>query len=555
MKYILVAGGVISGLGKGVVTSSLGALLKACNLRVTAIKIDPYLNTDAGTLSPSEHGEVFVLNDGCEVDLDLGNYERYLDVDLCRMNNITTGKINRLIYEREHSGGFLSQTIQIVPHVTDAIVEWIETTANMEHDGQVADVCLIELGGTLGDIESMQYHFALSQLKNSVGPYNFCCCLVTLLIDMRNGDLKTKPTQQCVSHLRSQELGPDLLVCRSFSPMDQITIDKINKICHISKDRIFNSSDLDTIYRVPIEFQKQGILNALSRYLNIKLDCDNLSKWVRISDIAVNAKKQITIALVGKYTTSKDNYTSVIKALEHACYDTDAKPDLRFISSEKLEANDQSSWDMLKSAHCLIVPGGFGIRGVEGKIQAIKWARENRLPFLGVCFGFQLAVVEYARNVLGLSSAHSAEFHADLNGSQYEPVVIEMLDYKDPENKMVGTMRLGLKPTHFVAEDSILKEKYGGGSIIHERHRHRYEINPDHIQGLEKKGLRFVGKNDDGTRMEILELDPDNHPYFVGVQYHPEYLTRPFKPSPPYKGLIEAGLKRSVQTNGFANHH
>jgi CTP synthase len=556
MKYILIAGGVISGIGKGVVTSSIGALLKACNLKVTAIKIDPYLNIDAGTFAPTEHGEVFVLNDGCEVDLDLGNYERYLDTNLCQFNNITTGKIYQQVIDRERRGDYLGKTVQIIPHITDAIEQWIQKTANMKQNGQVADVCLIELGGTLGDIEGMPYHKALCQLKRTAGPENFCCCLVTPLVQMGNdSDLKSKPTQQSIEKLLSQGIGPDLLVCRSVTPITQSIIDKIYITCPVAKEDIFNLINLNTIYRVPIELQNQGILKAISKRLKLNLVCDNLNRWVQISDIAINAKKEVIIALVGKYTSSTDCYTSVIKALEHACYDLNVRPKIRFIESSNLEEDNNPAWSELTTAHCLIVPGGFGIRGAEGKIKAINWARKCKMPFLGICLGFQLAVVEYARNVLDIQQAHSSEFESDLNGSALEPLVIEMLEYKDPDNKMGGTMRLGLRPTFFVVEDSIMQKKYGGERVIYERHRHRYEINPEYIERLEQGGLRFVGKNDDLTRMEILELDEDVHPYFVGVQYHPEYLSRPFKPSPPYRGLIEAGLKRSSQANGFANNH
>lgn len=549
MKYILVAGGVISGIGKGVATSSIGALLKASNLKVTAIKIDPYLNRDAGLFSPREHGEVFVLNDGCEVDLDLGNYERYLDTDLSQDNNITSGKIYQLVFDRERQGSYNGGTVQIIPTLTDAIEEWIERTANM----QEADVCLIELGGTVGDIEGMPYLKALKNLKKTCGVGNFCCCLVTPLIQMGpDSELKSKPTQHSFEIISSQSLAPDMLLCRSWSPITQQIVDKIHYSCLISKKDIFSLVNLDTIYKVPIELKKQGLLERISQHLNIKLNCDNLARWAQISDIAVNAKLEIIIALVGKYTSSTDCYTSVIKALEHACYSINARPRIRFIESTDLENNDENSWTQLKTAQCLIVPGGFGIRGTEGKIKAIKWARENGMPFLGVCLGFQLAVVEYARHVANIPDAHSGEFSDDLDHPSGNIVVIEMLDYKDPKNKLGGTMRLGLKPTHFVVDDSILREKYGGEAIINERHRHRYEINPGYISILEKSGIRFVGKNDDETRMEILELGADIHPYFVGVQYHPEYLSRPFKPSPPYKGLVEAAFKRSKQTNGFS---
>lgn len=550
MKYILVTGGVISGIGKGVVTSSIGALLKACNLHVTAIKIDPYINIDAGTFSPYEHGEVFVLNDGCEVDLDLGNYERFLDTNLSEPNNITTGKIYQQVINRERRGDYLGKTVQIVPHVTDAIQQWIEQTASVCMDGKKPEVCIIELGGTVGDIEGMPFIEALRQLQRRVKRDNFCCCHVNLVPCIGpSKELKTKPTQVSVSKLRSYGLYPDMIVCRSEIPITASIKDKISNFCDVDLDRIFNLPDLKTIYRVPIELERQGIIRTISQCLygsSINpCPCDRLRKWQQISDMATNAKDNLTIALVGKYTALGDCYASVVKSLEHACYDSGVKPLIKYIDSAQLEIRQQNqAWEDLRTSDCLIVPGGFGIRGVEGKIAAINWARLQGLPFLGICLGFQMAVVEYARNVLGIKEAHSAEFASDVG--THVPIVIEMLEYLDPDRKMGGTMRLGLRKTKFVTEKSILRGFYGNVSVIEERHRHRYEINPDFIAKLEKSGLMFVGKNEDETRMEILELDPSIHPYFVAVQYHPEYLSRPFRPSPPYKGLITAAIKKKM---------
>jgi len=371
---------------------------------------------------------------GFEVDLNLGNYERYLDTDLCQSNNITTGKIYRQVIDRERRGDYLGKTVQIIPHVTDAIEQWIKNTANMQQNGQVADVCLIELGGTLGDIEGMPYHKALCQLKRTVGPDNFCCCLVTPLVQMgHDSDLKSKPTQQSVEKLLSQGIGPDLIVCRSMVPMTRAIRDKIYNTCPVRKEDIFNLLNLDTIYRVPIELEKQGMVYSISQHLNIRLILNTLSKWNQISDTAVNAQLGVTIALVGKYTSSNDCYTSVIKALEHASYNLGARPTIRIIDSEALEVKDHQAWTDLKTAQCLIVPGGFGIRGTQGKIDAISWARRNGMPFLGICLGFQLAVIEYAREILAIQNAHSAEFHSDLEGETYEPLVVEMLEYKEPE--------------------------------------------------------------------------------------------------------------------------
>lgn len=546
MKYILVTGGVISGIGKGIVTSSIGALLKAKNLRITAIKIDPYLNIDAGTFSPYEHGEVYVLNDGCEVDLDLGNYERFLDVTLKHTNNITTGKINQLVSNRERQGDYLGKTVQIIPHVTDAIQEWIKKTAKECVNSKEPEVCIIELGGTIGDIESMPFVEALRQLQRQVKRDNFCVCHVSLVPTIGlSRELKSKPTQESVSKLRALGLSPDMIVCRSETHITDIIRDKISMFCGVEPENIFSLPDLETIYKVPIELHNQGIIKSVIDCLKIPeaSTSNGLSKWSKISEIAINAKEEIIIALVGKYTSLTDCYASVVRSLQHSCYEMGAKPLIRFIDSSALEEQDNQAWKDLKSAHCLIVPGGFGIRGIEGKIEAIKWARENKIPFLGICLGFQMAAIEYARNVLLIPNAHSEEFLSDIDG-EIKPIVIEMLEYLDPEKKMGGTMRLGLRKTKFVVKDSILRKLYGDLDVVQERHRHRYEINPDFIAPLEDKGLRFVGRNEDETRMEILELDSSlNHPYFVAVQYHPEYLSRPFRPSPPYVGLVRAAKK------------
>lgn len=546
MKYILVTGGVMSGIGKGVVASSIGALLKASGLRVTAIKIDPYLNIDAGTFSPYEHGEVFVLDDGCEVDLDLGNYERFLDVKLSRTNNITTGKIMQTVLNRERQGEYLGKTVQMIPHVTDTIQEWITRAAKESNNHLEPEICIIELGGTVGDIESMPFVEALRQLQDDVERENFCICHVSAAqTSLTGGELKTKPLQASVSTLRSLGLIPDLIICRSKTPVPESIRVKISKSCSVKLGRIFNLSNFATVYKVPLELHRQGLIKAMgdSLKINPSITPDSLAKWTQISDVALNAKDEVIIALVGKYTSLSDCYASVVKSLQHASYYIGSKPTIRFVESTSLESQDEKAWDELKSSHGLIVPGGFGFRGTEGKISAIKWARENKVPFLGICLGFQMAVVEYARNVLNIANAHSEEFSE--NNKSITPVVIEMLEYLDPERKMGGTMRLGLRKTRFVKDDSILKKIYGNPDTVSERHRHRYEINPDFVSQLESRDLSFVGKNEDGTRMEILELDQKVHPYFVAVQYHPEYISRPFQPSPPYLGLVKASMKKN----------
>lgn len=550
MKYILVTGGVISGVGKGIVTSSIGAILKACNLKVTAIKIDPYLNIDAGLFSPYEHGEVFVLDDGCEVDLDLGNYERFLDIELTRMNNITTGKVYLSVIEGERRGDYQGKTVQIIPHITDAIQDWIVNAAKGKHPDKEADVCVIELGGTIGDIEGMSFVEALRQLRRRVNRQNFVCCHVNPVSSSlgHTEEFKTKPIQNCVRQLRAYGLIPDIVLCRTINRMTNEAKEKVSLFTEVDIQNIFNVPRMKSVYQVPSELERQGMLRSLSSFLNINL-CDpseGLKKWSIISDIAINAETQISVALVGKYTALQDSYTSVIKAIEHACYHIKSRPKIVYIDSTLLsDDTDNQAWRDLKSCHCLIVPGGFGIRGAEGKVRAIQWARENKIPFLGICLGFQLAVIEYARTVLGMSKAHSEEFVSSEDRSDVDLMIIEMLEYQDPEKKLGGTMRLGLKRTKFV-KDSILKKLYNNEDVIYERHRHRYEVNPDYVSILENAGLKFVGKNDDGTRMEILELNSVDHPYFVAVQYHPEYLSRPFRPSPPYLGLVQAGNARNL---------
>lgn len=555
MKYILVTGGSVSGIGKGIVTSSIGALLKACRLRVTAIKIDPYINIDAGTFSPYEHGEVFVLDDGCEVDLDLGNYERFLNVKLCAANNITTGKIYDQVIKKERQGEYLGKTVQIIPHITDAIQQWIESTALGPSDDpkEQPEICVIELGGTIGDIESMPFIEALRQLQRRVKRDNFCCCHVNLVPCVGpSRELKTKPTQSSVKTLKSLGINPDMIVCRSERNIGDNIRDKISNFCDVEAHRVFNLPDLETVYKVPTFLEEQHIIKAISECLQINIcTCDRLRRWEVISHIATSPRNRVQIGLVGKYTALGDCYTSVVKALEHASYHLGVRPKITYIDSELLESETedekgQEAWRKLETSDCVIVPGGFGTRGVQGKIRAIRYAREAKLPFLGVCLGFQSAVVEYAKNVLYLYNACSAEFEEDIleRGETPERIVIEMLEYLDPDRKLGGTMRLGLRKTEFVVDDCLLKKLYGGHSSIMERHRHRYEINPEYIDELEKMGLKFVGKNEDGTRMEIFELEESVHPYFVGVQYHPEYLSRPFHPSPPYLGLIQAGLKK-----------
>ncbi|XP_013774564.1 CTP synthase 1-like isoform X1 [Limulus polyphemus] len=547
MKYILVTGGVISGIGKGVIASSVGTLLKACGLHVTSIKIDPYINIDAGTFSPYEHGEVFVLDDGGEVDLDLGNYERFLDITLHKENNITTGKIYQHVINKERKGDYLGKTVQVVPHVTDAIQEWVERVAQVAvtPDGQTPDVCTIELGGTIGDIEGMPFVEAFRQFQFRVKRENFCCVHVSLVPQPRStGEHKTKPTQASVRELRGLGLSPDLIVCRSEQPVTNGVREKISNFCHVGPNQVICMHDVPSIYHVPLLMHDQGITELFIERLQLNLPSKRprrfLSKWQDLVDRFDHLVKEVTIALVGKYTQLEDSYASVTKALQHASLACNYKLNLKYIEAADLELQKREenpvqfheACQQLCKSDGLLVPGGFGIRGIEGKITAIEWARKNKKPFLGVCLGLQCAVIEFARNTLDWKNANSTEVDPD---TPY-PVVIDMPEHNP--GHMGGTMRLGKRQTVFKSENSILCRLYKDEQYIDERHRHRYEVNPAFVPDLEASGMKFVGQDLNGERMEIMELQ--GHPYFVGVQFHPEYISNPLRPSPPYLGLVLA---------------
>ncbi|CAF0821909.1 unnamed protein product [Rotaria sordida] len=557
MKYILVTGGVISGIGKGIISSSIGTILRSYGFRVTSIKIDPYINIDAGTFSPYEHGEVFVLDDGGEVDLDLGNYERFLDITLHRDNNITTGKIYQYVIDKERRGDYLGKTVQVVPHITDAIQEWVERVArvSVDNDKTEPDICIIELGGTIGDIESMSFVEAFRQFQFRVKRENFCLVHVSLVPQPNaTQEHKTKPTQHSVKELRGYGLSPDLIICRSATPMTLSSKEKVAMFCQVDKDHVICMPDVKTLFRVPLLLQENGMFNFLSTRLNLTLknnyDQSLMIKWRELIERSERQLDEVVIALVGKYTALEDAYASVLKALYHAALFCNRKLNIRFVHATDLEANTKKedpvkyheAWQQLCSAHGVLVPGGFGSRGVEGKIAAIEWARTKSKPFLGICLGLQCAVIEFARHVLQYKRANSSEFD-----KVEHQVVIEMPEHNP--GIMGGTMRLGRRTTYFVTDDSILKKLYGNVDSIDERHRHRYEVNPAYIEQYEKAGMKFVGRSDDNERMEILELE--NHPYFVAVQYHPEYISRPLKPSAPYLGLIWAacGELKNVLTH------
>ncbi|XP_063613970.1 CTP synthase 1-A-like isoform X1 [Penaeus indicus] len=554
MKYILVTGGVISGIGKGVIASSVGTILKHCGLRVTSIKIDPYINIDAGTFSPYEHGEVFVLDDGGEVDLDLGNYERFLDVTLHRDNNITTGKIYQSVINKERRGDYLGKTVQVVPHITDAIQEWVETVAHRPVDGDHADpeVCIIELGGTIGDIEGMPFVEAFRQFQFRVKRENICVVHVSLVPQPSStGEHKTKPTQASVRELRGLGLSPDFIVCRSEKPIDQSVKHKISNFCHVSPEQVICLHDASSIYAVPLMLEEQQVSHLLSDRLSLNLNTHRprnfMKKWRDLSTKHEHLRYSVTIVLVGKYTQLEDSYASVIKALQHAALACNRKLDLKCMEAEDLEEEAKANrpvkyyeaWQNVCKANGIIVPGGFGQRGMEGKVAVCKWARTMKKPLLGVCLGLQAAVIEYSRNVLGWTDANSQEMFPE--GTRH--VIVEMPEHNP--GQLGGTMRLGKRQTVFKSHDSKLRQLYGNVDFVEERHRHRFEVNPKFVADLEAAGMKFVGHDVDGERMEIMELA--DHPYYVACQYHPEYLTRPLKPSPPYLGLILASSGKLEQ--------
>mmetsp|Transcript_12673 Transcript_12673/g.25843 ORF Transcript_12673/g.25843 Transcript_12673/m.25843 type:complete len:585 (+) Transcript_12673:104-1858(+) len=569
MKYIVVSGGVVSGLGKGITISSLGRLLKSCGLSVTSIKIDPYLNVDAGTMSPFEHGEVFTLHDGGEADLDLGNYERFLGVRLSKDHNITTGKVYREVIARERRGDYLGKTVQVVPHITNEIQDWIERVAQIPvqeadgEEGKIADVCLIEVGGTVGDIESMVFLEALRQFQFKVGEENFMLMFVSLVPVLGSvGEQKTKPTQHGVKELMSLGLFPKVIFCRSSQPLESSTCNKISSFCHVPPQCVLSVHDVENIYHVPLLLMEQNLHGIILEHLKLQAPVlpPDIKAWRNFAESIDKFTKVTKICLIGKYSTFQDSYLSVIKALKHASVAVERDLDLQWVEASDLikpdkndpsqppleesetwitrEAKHKEAWSMLEGCDGVIVPGGFGVRGVEGKIAAAKYCRETKKPYLGVCLGFQVMVMEYARAFCSMPDANSTEFDEDCAN----PVIIFMPEI-DKDN-LGGTMRLGARDT--IIKDmadgskSISYHLYGRKDVISERHRHRYEVNPSKVSSIEGKGLQFVGKDDQGERMEIAELPRSEHPFYVAAQYHPEFQSRPLKPSPPFHGLLLA---------------
>ncbi len=523
MKYIMVTGGVMSGLGKGITAASIGRLLVDMGYKVIPIKIDPYINIDAGTMNPFQHGEVYVLKDGTEVDLDLGHYERFIGVELTGNHNITTGKIYRSVIEKERKGEYLGQTVQIIPHVTDEIKSWIRRVAE-ESD---AEICLVEIGGTVGDIEGMPFLEAIRQMKIEENLEDFLLVHVTLVPLDSSGEQKTKPTQHSVKELRSIGLQPDAIVGRCARKLEEGTKRKISLFCDVPIEAVISAEDAEDIYEVPLMFRRE----KFDDYILSKLGLEKRKpsgEWEKMVEKLRSLEEEVTIAVVGKYTDVQDSYLSIREALKHGGIEAGCRVNILWIESEGLEGKDEIEID----ADGILVPGGFGKRGAEGKIKAIEYARENDIPFLGICLGFQLAVIEFARHVIGWEDANSSEF------AKTKHAVIDLLPEQKEVDELGGTMRLG--DIEVTIKDNTMARRLYGREKVYERHRHRYEVNPEFISEFEKHGLVFSGYSDGGRRMEILEY-PENR-FFIGTQFHPEFKSRPYSPSPPFVGFVKAAF-------------
>ncbi|GAE27884.1 CTP synthase [Halalkalibacter wakoensis JCM 9140] len=529
-KYIFVTGGVVSSLGKGITAASLGRLLKNRGLKVTIQKFDPYINVDPGTMSPYQHGEVFVTEDGAETDLDLGHYERFIDINLSQNSNVTTGRVYSTVLKKERRGDYLGGTVQVIPHVTNEIKERV-FRAGRETS---ADVVITEIGGTVGDIESLPFLEAIRQIKSDVGFDNVMyvhCTLIPYLAAA--GEMKSKPTQHSVKELRSLGIQPNVIVVRTEKPVPQDMKEKIALFCDIDKNAVIEARDADTLYQVPLDLQAQNFDKIVCKHLNLECKEADMTEWTALVEKVQNLSEKVTIALVGKYVALQDAYLSVAEALRHAGYAFDADIDIKWIDAEAV--NDENVAELIGSADGILVPGGFGDRGVEGKISAIRFARENNVPFLGICLGMQLASIEYARNVLGLEGAHSAELNPD---TPY-PIIDLLPEQKDVED-MGGTLRLGLFPCKLV-DGTVARATYSD-EIVYERHRHRYEFNNEYREQMEKAGFVFSGTSPDGRLVEIIELE--DHPYFIASQFHPEFSSRPTRPQPLFREFVGASLKK-----------
>jgi len=546
VKFVFVTGGVVSSIGKGIVAASLGRLLKSRGYSVSILKLDPYLNVDSGTMSPFQHGEVFVTEDGAETDLDLGHYERFTDTAMSRLNSVTTGSIYQAVINKERRGDYNGGTVQVIPHITGEIRERIHRVAANSN----ADVVITEIGGTVGDIESLPFLEAIREFRGDVGRNDLAYIHVTLLPFIgTSGELKTKPTQHSVKELRSIGIQPDVLVCRSDRPINEDLKRKIGGFCGVPNRAVIPALDADSIYAVPLSLEEEGLCLEVLDVLNLTDHESDMKAWAQLVHKLRNPGPAVKVALVGKYVQLNDAYLSVVEALRHACIAQDASLDLHWICSEQIEAEGPDK--LLKGMDAVVVPGGFGNRGVDGKVAAIRWAREQRVPFLGLCLGMQCAVIEWARNQAGLAGATSSELDPESNHQ-----VIHLLPEQQDVVDLGGTMRLGVYPCR-IAPDTLAQRLYGE-EVVYERHRHRYEFNNSYRNLFIESGYTISGSSPDGRLVELIELK--SHPFFTACQFHPEFLSRPGKPHPLFRGLIEAAqlrlpaspdeaLRRQTQTN------
>jgi CTP synthase len=527
-KYIFVTGGVVSSLGKGITAASLGRLLKNRGLKVTIQKFDPYINVDPGTMSPYQHGEVFVTDDGAETDLDLGHYERFIDINLSKNNNITTGKVYWSVISKERRGDYLGGTVQVIPHITNEIKERVFRAGKDTN----ADVVITEIGGTVGDIESLPFLEAIRQIKFDVGRQNVMYIHCTLIPYLgKAGEMKTKPTQHSVKELRSIGITPNIIVCRTSRPLSLDVKRKIALFCDTDPDAVIEALDADTLYDLPLMFQEEGLDELVVKHFGFDVPKADMTEWKALVDKVKNLKKTTRIALVGKYVALRDAYISVAEALYHAGFAADSAVEIDWIQAE--EVTEENVAELLGKADGILVPGGFGDRGVEGKILATKYARENKVPFLGICLGMQVACIEFARHVLGLKDANSSE----INELTDHPIIDLLPEQKDIED-LGGTLRLGLYPCKIVPESKAY-EAYGE-SLVYERHRHRYEFNNEYRELMTKAGFLFSGTSPDGRLVEIIEVK--DHPWFVASQFHPEFTSRPNRPQPLFREFVRAAL-------------
>ena len=543
-RFIFVTGGVVSSLGKGIASASLGAVLESRGLSVTILKLDPYINLDPGTMSPFQHGEVFVTEDGSETDLDLGHYERFLKTKMSKSNNFTTGQVYETVLKKERRGDYLGGTVQVIPHITDEIKERILKGA------AESDIAIVEIGGTVGDIESQPFLEAIRQMKIDLGAKRTIFMHLTLVPYIAvAGEIKTKPTQRSVKEMLSHGVQPDILICRSEKEISEEAREKIALFTNVDKDSVISMPDLESIYKIPLKLNEQFVDELVVNKLDISCKKPNLSDWERVVEANSNPKGEVQITMVGKYIDLRDAYKSLNEALVHGGIQQELKVEIKYVDSELLESSDVK--EILENSDAILVPGGFGERGIEGMIAAARYARENKIPYLGICLGMQVAVIEYARNVLGLKDAHSSEF----NKESHNPVIglihewIDSngkLEKRDEDSELGGTMRLGGQQC-LLSKGSLTENLYGSKKI-YERHRHRYEVNNNYVEQLISSGMDVAGRSEDKNLVEVVELK--DHPWFIGCQFHPEFTSNPREGHPLFKGFIKAAKDFQNKTWG-----